>query len=142
MVHALTEVWRALAPGAVLLDIRPYLPFGPLELVERERVRALGRLEEVQFDSDGAAADNAVSEVLRRGLFTLDHADSFYYSGYWDSVGELREYLRDWEDYARLPKRLAGEARKALRAAGPRAWLRLQTYVVVNRLRKRGAAPG
>jgi len=139
MVHALTEVWRALVPGAVLLDIRPYLPFGPLELVEREHIRFLGRLEEVQFDSDGASADQAISEVLRQGLFALDRADSFYYSGYWNSVRDLREYLREWEDYARLPRHLAGEARKGLKAAGRQAWLRLQTYVVVNRLRKNGA---
>jgi len=136
MVHALDEVWRTLIPRGVLLDIRPYLPFGPLELVQPETTTVLGRLEEVESDPTDAAADEAIAEVLRRGLFHLDRADSFYYSGYWDSVDEVREYLRDWSDVARLPRRLAGLARKSLRHAGPKARLRLRTYVVVNRLHR------
>src|SRR3990172_358840 len=133
MVHALVEVWRTLAPGGVLLDIRPYLPFGPLELVEGPQARVLGRLDEVEVDIDSAAADEAIAEVTRRGLFGLDRVDSFYSSAYWGSVGDLREYLRDWEDHARMPRSLAGEAGKSLRHAGPKARLRLRTYVLVNR---------
>jgi hypothetical protein len=135
MVHALKEVWRTLRPGALLLDVRPYLPFGPLELVRREQVRVLGRLDEVP-DADSAAADEAIAEVTRQGFFRLDGVDSFYSSAYWQTVGELREYLREWEDHARLPQPLAGEAKKALRGAGRDAQLRLRTYVVVNRLRR------
>src|SRR3989304_5814462 len=131
MVHALREVWRTLAPGGLLLDVRPYLPFGPLELVRREQVRALGRLDEVEVDDDSAAADEAIAEVTRQGLFTLDGVDAFHSCAYWDSVAELRQYLRDWEDHARVPRALAGEARSALRAAGPQAPLRLRTYVIV-----------
>ncbi len=136
MVHALHEVWRTLIPGGVLLDIRPYLPFGPLELIRTESISVLGRLDEVESDPSDAAADEAIAEVTRRGLFHLDRADSFHYAGYWDSVGEVREYLRDWTDVARLPRRLAGLARKSLRYAGPKARLRLKTYVVVNRLHR------
>ena len=136
MVHALEEVWRTLVHGGLLLDIRPYLPFGPLELVRGGEARSLDRLDEAEFDPGDPAADEAVAEVLRRGLFRLESTGSFYYSSYWDSVGEMREYLRDWEDVARLPRRLAAEARKALRSAGRQARLRLQTYVVVNHLRR------
>jgi hypothetical protein len=139
MVHALSEVWRILAADGVLLDIRPYLPFGPLELVAGNEVRILGRLDEAEFDPGDPAADNAVAEVMRRGLFALQRTGSFHSSSYWDSVAELREYLKDWTDVARLPRRLAGEARTALRRAGSSGRLRLKTYVVVNVMRK---APG
>src|SRR3972149_2501321 len=113
MVHALAEIWRTLAAGGVLLDIRPYLPFGPLELVQGRDVRSLGRLDEAEFDPSDPAADNAVAEVTRRGLFALRQTGSFYSSSYWDSVAELRGYLKDWYDVARLPRRRGRGARLA-----------------------------
>src|SRR3972149_4332244 len=134
MVHALEEIWRTVVPGGLLLDIRPYLPFGPLELVQGPEARSLGRLDEAEFDPGDPAADNAVAEVTRRGLFALQQTGSFHSSSYWDSVAELREYLKDWYDVARLPRRLAGEASKALRRSAPTGRLRLRTYVVVNQL--------
>jgi len=136
MVHALTEIWRTLVPGGVLLDIRPYLPFRPLEFVQGQEARVLGRLDEAEFDPGDPAADDAVAEVMRRGLFTLQETGWFYYASYWDTVAEMRAYLDDWYDVARLPRRLAGEARKSLGRAGPAGRLRLQTYVVVNVMRK------
>lgn len=142
MVHALSEVWRTLVPGGLLLDIRPYLPFRPLELVQGQDVQVLGRLDEVEFDPGDPAADDAVGEVMRRGLFDLERTGEFFYASYWDSVAEVRDYLKDWEDVARLPRRLAGEARKALRRAGSPGRLRLQTYVVVNVMRKVPIADG
>ena len=136
MVHALTEIRRTLVPGGLLLDIRPFLPFGPLELVVGGEVHRLGRLDEAEFDPGDPAADEAVAEVTRRGLFSLRETGSFHYAGYWETVGELRDYLEDWYDVARLPRRLAGEAKTALRRSRPFGRLRLQTYIVVNLLLK------
>jgi hypothetical protein len=136
MVHALSEVRRTLVAKGILLDIRPYLPFGPLELVDGDTVERLGRLDEAPFDPGDPAADRALGEVMRLGLYALLRTDSFHYATYWDSVGELRDYLRDWYDVARLPRRLAGEARTALKRSAPTGQLRLQTYMVVNVMRK------
>jgi hypothetical protein len=138
MVHALTEVRRTLIPDGALVDIRPFMPFRPLELVRKDQAQVLGRLDEVPFDPTDAAADEALAEVFRRRLFSLEETTSFFYAGYWDSVGELKDYLRDWYDVAKLPRALSGEARRALRCAGPGARLRLQMVIVVNRLRKVG----
>ncbi len=137
MVDALTEIHRTLRPGASLLDLRPFLPFGPLELVLDHSVSVLGRLDETKYDEADVAADEALAEVFRRNLFTLEATDSFWYAAYWDTIPELREYLKDWAETAHLSRRLAGIARRALRdATGSR--LRLRTYMVVNRLRKAG----
>src|SRR3970282_2349230 len=109
MVHALSEIWGTWAAGRVLLDIRPYLPFGPLELVQGPEARSLGRLDEAEFDPGDPAADNAVAEVTRRGLFALRQTGSFFSSGYLDSVAELRAYLKDSDDVRRLsPRRAVG----------------------------------
>jgi len=136
MVHALSEVWRTLVPGGLVLDIRPYLPFGPLELVDGPIVEQLGRLDEAEFDPGDPAADVALGEVMRRGLYALEGTGSFHSAGYWDSLAELRDYLKDWYDVARLPRPLADQARRALQRSRPSGVLRLQTYVVVNRMRK------
>jgi hypothetical protein len=141
MVHALTEIWRTLAPGGFLLDLRPYLPFGPLELVVEGQAEVLGRLDEAPYDPGDPAADEAVADVLRRGLFVLQRTESFHYAGYWDSVADLREYLEDWSDVARLPGRLASEAKRALRRSRPKGRLRLNTFMVVNRMAKVSTRP-
>lgn len=138
MVHALEEIWRTLTPGGIVLDLRPYLPFGPLELVDRGAVETLGRLDEAEFDPGDPAADEALGQIMRRKRFALDGTESFHYAAYWESVGELREYLADWYDVARLPRRLAADATRALRRTRPSGRLRLQTYMVVNRLRRVG----
>lgn len=138
MVHALEEIHRTLKPGALVLDLRPYLPFGPLELVQGRDVTVLGRLDEAEFDPGDPAADVALGEAFRRGLFALETADSFRYFAYWDTVEELREYLAGWSETTRVPRRLAGEAGRALRRAAKLARLRLQSYMVVNRLRRTG----
>jgi hypothetical protein len=140
MVHALQEIWRTLKPGALLLDLRPFLPFGPLELVVGGEAQTLGRLDEAPYDPGDPAADEALAEIMRRGFFTLEETGSFHYAGYWDAVSELREYLEDWQDVARLPRRLAGQAHKALRQSGRRGRLRLKTYMIFNRMRR--VAPG
>src|SRR3990172_1373218 len=108
MVHALSEIWRTLAAGGGPIDIRPYLPFGPLELVRGPEARSLGRLDEAEFDPGDPAADDAVAEVTRRGLFALRQTGSFYSSCYLGSVAEFREYLKDWYDVARPPRRAGG----------------------------------
>lgn len=138
MVHALEEVWRTLTPGGILIDLRPYLPFGPLELVDRGAVEIIGRLDEAEFDPGDPAADGALADVMRRELFSLSRTESFHYASYWDSVAELRDYLKDWYDVARLPRRLGGQAGRALRRTRPSGRLRLQTYMVVNLMRRAG----
>lgn len=137
MVHALEEIHRTLKPGALLLDLRPYHPYRPLELVDPRSVRELGRMEEGDGSLD-AASDAALGEVFQRRLFALESVGSFYRCSYWDTAEELREYVEENFETTRLPRRLAREARRALRSTGKGARLRLQAYIVVNRLRRIG----
>jgi hypothetical protein len=138
MVHALDEIWRTLRPGGWLVDLRPFLPFGPLELVDGGRAFSLGRLDEAEFDPGDPAADEAVADVLRRRRYDLTRTGSFHYAGYWSSVAELRAYLQDWVDVAELPRALAELARRELRRHRPQGLLRLKTYMVFNVLLKLG----
>ena len=136
MVHALEEIHRTLKQDALVLDLRPYLPFGPLEVVHGDQANVIGRLDEAEFDPGDPAADDALGEAFRRGLFKLEAADSFHYSAYWDTVEDLREYLKEWSDTTRLPRRLANDARRGLKAHEPGARLRLRSYMVVNQMRR------
>lgn len=138
MVHALEEIHRTLKPGALLLDLRPYHPYRPLELVAERGVQELGRMKESEDRLDDASSDDALGQVFHRGLFALESVDSFHRCSYWDTAEELRQYVDENFETTRLPRRLAGEARRALRTAGKGARLRLQTYMVVNRLRRVG----
>jgi hypothetical protein len=136
MVHALGEIWRTLRPGGLLVDLRPFLPFRPLEVVGPEGTESLGRLDGAPFDADDVAADASIAEVSRRGWFRLETADSFYFSFYWDSIGELESFLEDWTTMAELSPAMAARAGRALQAAPAGTRLRLEICMIFNTLRR------
>jgi len=67
MVRALREVHRVLRPNGVLLDLRPAAQHRRAGLGEGQRWHPIGAMRE-KFDDDHAA-DRAVRQVIREGLF-------------------------------------------------------------------------
>ena len=135
MVHALSEIHRVLAPGGRLLDLRPISGNTPLEVVRPNRKTELaGRFDEPTDHPDDVAANNSVARAVRRGLFHREHEGQFQFAYYWDTVDEMRAYIKEKWQTTRLP---GGVARKARRLMAPgdgrvRAWVTLN----ITRLRK------
>ena len=64
MVDALRECWRVLAPGGLLLDLRPIASTSPVEQIGPGGV-GLARIGEID-GSPGLCDDRASDEALRR----------------------------------------------------------------------------
>ena len=111
MVHALRQIHRILAPQGVVADIRPerrvhgptrhawLSPAGsaglPRVYVGSSHWRGpVGVLQKTAKKlADHRAADAAVKQVLRRGLFTLQAADTFEFRYYFRTLAHLDEHL-------------------------------------------------
>ncbi|HZQ50172.1 MAG TPA: hypothetical protein VFB69_07685 [Candidatus Dormibacteraeota bacterium] len=104
MVHALGEIHRVLAPGGTLVDARPdsrlpayaehrrgrgYETFGVVNTVKVEMV------------SD-AAADAAMQQVVRDGLFRSRRKGRFWHRVPFENLADLRRYL--WEHQRFVPR--------------------------------------
>lgn len=94
MVDALHEIWRVLATGGILVDLRP-LPSAscPLELVNGAESRSVGHVDLSGTLADDLAADRVAAQVVRDGLFRPRSGARFRFEFSWDTVAEMRDYL-------------------------------------------------
>jgi hypothetical protein len=101
MVHALREAWRVLAPDGILIDLRPATVHRRVGLVRAGRPRWLGIMRE-RFDDD-YAANRAVAEAVRRGLFETGGRARFGCNRTMDSLAELRAWMDQYVQLDKLP---------------------------------------
>ncbi len=101
MVHALQEAHRVLKPKGILIDLRPTPAHRRLGLGEGRRWQLVGLLHEVLDDDH--AADAAVSQVVRKGLFRRESRTQFQFDRVMDTVDEVRTWLGDFDQRRELP---------------------------------------
>ena len=97
MVDALVEIHRVLAPGGILVDARPdsRVP----AYVERRKPRGFQRFGVVNTSRlelvNDRASDQAITRVVREGLFKRRRSGRFWHRVPFSDLAELRRYL--WE---------------------------------------------
>jgi SAM-dependent methyltransferase len=94
MVHALREAHRVLRPGGILIDLRPAAKHRRVGLGRDRRWREIGRLRE-SFAEDHAA-DGAVAEVLRLGIFRRRSRFSVLVEREMDDMRDFRAWLTEF----------------------------------------------
>ena len=135
MVHALDEIHRVLKPGGLLLDLRPISGETPLEVVRPGRRPELaGFYDEPADHPDDVAANNAVARAVRRGLFHRERDGEFRFAYYWDSVDEMRAYIKEKWTATRLPGPVSRKARRLMAPGDGR--VRARVRMIITRLRK------
>jgi hypothetical protein len=95
MVHALQEAQRVLKPNGILLDVRPAARHRRAGLGEGRGWRQVGVMREV-FDDD-IAADRAVKQVIRDGLFKREARAEFDLDRVMDNLQDFRTWLNDFD---------------------------------------------
>ncbi len=98
MVHALDEIRRVLAPGGILLDIRPLSDRWPIEVASGRSVKETGRMEDFPEPRSADQASNAaMSEAEARGWFMRVQEARFPFFYSWDRPSEMEEFVaEDW----------------------------------------------
>ena len=103
MVHALEEIRRLLQTDGCLIDIHP-IEDGMIKILQQGDL--LFTDTDPGYDTDGSIkhADQALQEVVRRGLYLIEGTEEFEVIAYASSAGELQDYWAKYEAYNDEPK--------------------------------------
>jgi hypothetical protein len=138
MVHALEVIRNLLDPEGFLLDVHPSSDPPPIEVRLGHRYYLAGWLKEADDYIEYIQADQALEEVVRRGLFALEQKGAFTFNTYAPSFEELRSYLAEaWQD-AVIDDQVAGRVEDFMRSSEKDKEVVLRELVQISRLRPLG----
>ena len=137
MVHALEESWRVLAPGGQLVDIRPLTSNPPLEVIFNEEISIAGQVDDSADLPDDIAANQAVTEVITRGIYLKQQEERFDYAFYWEKLEDLEAYIEDqWSDWVILPQEVSRKARRLTNEYAKNVRYRIRVDMLISRYGK------
>ena len=137
MVHALEESWRVLAPGGQLVDIRPLTSNPPLEVIFNEEISIAGQVDDSADLPDDIAANQAVTEVITRGIYLKQQEERFDYAFYWEKLEDLEAYIEDqWSDWVILPQEVSRKARSLTNEYAKNVRYRIRVDMLISRYGK------
>jgi len=141
MVHALEETRRVLAPGGVLIDLRPLTDNWPVEIAWGAEGQEAGRLTDLPAGKeDDQAADLAIEEASRRGWFIRQEHETFPLFYYWDTPAEMQAFIEDeWDGVAELGEATSRQMRASWASADAAARIRVRVKMLLTRWIKKQA---
>lgn len=136
MVHALSEAQRVLKPDGILIDLRPAAVHRRVGVADAGRYQPLGAMRE-KFDDDHAA-NRAVADVVRKGLFKAEGHSRFACSRVMDSLDEFQDWIDEFVKLAKVPSHdwLVRRVERALEVKRGRLKIVVSGPLVLRVLRK------
>ncbi len=99
-MHALKQAHRVLKPDGILIDLRPAPKHRRVGIGEGKQWKSVGAMRE-KFDED-RAANRAVAQVLREGLFQTKGRVEFDLDRQMDTLEDLRAWMDEFVQEARI----------------------------------------
>lgn len=143
MVHALEDIHRLLKSGGILIDIHPEPEGAIIKALQGDRILFSERKRE-NCSEDVLSAENALTEVVERKLFSVDRRAEFDFLTYASSVSELRAYWDEQNEYEDKPKDeaaikreedLYGQVEQIMQASRAEVAVAMYERVRITRLR-------
>jgi SAM-dependent methyltransferase len=113
MVHALEEIHRLLKPDGCLIDIHPVAEAPLIKVYQEKNLLFTESDPGYDYEVDLYDAEDALKEIVRRGLFLFEGRDEFDLVTYSSSVPDLRDFFAMIGAYSNSPKDDAVTARQA-----------------------------
>ena len=136
MVHALKEIWRVLAPGGYLIDLRPHSGKSPVEVVGAGWAVLAGLVDESLDSPDEIAANESMTYVIHKGWFVHDREESFKFALYWDTPDEMKAYTEEKWTHSYVPAEVLTEVRRLMANNDKEASVRIRQNMIISRYRK------
>ncbi len=135
MVHALEKIHWLLKPGGRLIDIHPSGDPPPIEVYMGGQTRVIGWMKETDDFIEYGQASDALAQVVRAGLFSVERDGTFEFTTYADSVAELRDYLsKEWKD-AIIEEAVAAKAEAVLSTSSCDGQVIVREHIRIARLK-------
>ncbi len=139
MVHALEESRRVLTHNGRLIDIRPLSSYPPVEVITSNGARLAGRADDSLGIPDDQAANNAIADAVRQGIFFKDAEEQFEFFYYWDTVEQMQAYVEDrWEGWVILENTILQNLSRIISESKGRVQLRVSLNMLISVYGKRG----
>lgn len=139
MVHALEESRRVLARNGRLIDIRPLSSYPPVEVITSNGARLAGRADDSLGIPDDQAANNAIADAVRQGIFFKDADERFEFFYYWDTMEQMQAYIKDrWDDWVILRDTTLQNAAQIISESTGQIQLRITLTILISVYGKRG----
>jgi len=111
MVHALEEIQRLLKPDGCLIDIHPVREARLIKVHQGGNVLFVEADPGYDYEEGLQQAEDALAQVVQRGLFVIERNSEFELPVYGSSVPELQEFFEERDAYEDSPMDEAVEAR-------------------------------
>jgi hypothetical protein len=135
MVHALSEIGRALTSEGTLIDLRPLADRWTVEVTSARESRRGGRVTDLpQGLEDDAAANQAMQKGAENGWFLREREEIFPFFYYWDSPNEMQEYVEEeWSDFIRIEDDVWRNVRSVWATGDADARVRVRLQMLLTR---------
>jgi hypothetical protein len=104
MVHALEEIRRLLKPTGVLIDIHPIRKAARVKVYQGSALLFAEPNPYYDYKDKTRHADDALEEVVHRGLFHIEGRNEFDLITYASSVSACRDYWAKYDAFDDEPK--------------------------------------
>ena len=137
MVHALHEANRVLKPQGHLIDLRPAPVHRRVGIEVNSDFKQIAEMSE-KFDED-YAANSAVAEVIREGIFKRQERLRFDCKRVMGSLQDFHDWLDEFATMAELPSQepLFKRAEQAYKSTLGRKRIVVRAPLVLQVLKKR-----
>ena len=104
MVHALEEIRHLIKPAGCLIDIHPVREEPLIRIYQGRKLLFAESDLGYDYDADLRHAEDALEEIVRRGLFHIEGKTEFELVTYASSVSEMRDYWATYGAFDDEPK--------------------------------------
>ena len=135
MVHALEQIHFLLKENGRLIDIHPQPEPPPIFVRLGADRHPVGWVRETDDYCEYAQADDALDEVVARGLYQWEQRGRFAFVTYADSIADLQTHLAEtWND-AIIEDRVAQRTEELMASIEPEKEVILHEVIQIARLR-------